>query len=1311
MSNLLSLLTTMRHASFVSMRRLQLVATLLVLLPCTTDARNQQPANGNVNLPILTRVEQIRQLTLDQAKRGYPVHIRGVVTYYSSRRPDWLAQDSYTGPPSPDLFVQDSTAGTWVNTPITGPALRAGQLIDLQGVTEAPDFAPQIGNPKWQVIGEAPLPRPRRVSFERMLSTAEDSQWVEVEGIVRQARTRDGSLILDIAVAGGRLKAQVQEFRQPVPDRLVDAEVRIRGACGAIFNEKFQLIGILLYVPSFDQVDVLKPALADPYGAEVQPIVTVQRFAPQGAIGHRIRVQGIVTLQDPGRSVYISDGKTGLRIDTVQATNFKSGDRIDVVGFPQVSTLMLTVGDSICRRLGSGRPLDPVPVTAEQILHGDYDSMLVSTEGGLLEKTVLLGRQTLVLKTATTVFDASISQSKVEPELGSLRTGSVLRVTGICLVKKDESEHTQSFQLLLRSPEDIIITRRPPWWTAGRALAALGVLALVVLAVLTWAAVLRRRVQSQTELIRRKLEREAALEQRYHNLVQNANDVILTLDLKGALTSLNKAGEQISGYTEEEVVGVDIARFLVAECRGKIQEAITSASLGESQPVRECVIVTKGGGHVLLEVSLKAIREGGESIGLLGIARDITDRKRAEEALRVSEEKYRSIVETTSDWIWELDREGRYTYSNSAVTAILGYTPEELYRKTARNLIHDENQAEVEKSLSELRATKRGWSGWVIRWRHKGGSCRYLESNAVPVFDSRGELAGYRGLDRDITERRHAEQELLHAKESAEAASRAKSEFVANMSHEIRTPMNGILGMTELALDTELSTEQREYLGMVKSSADSLLTVINDILDFSKIEAGRLELESIEFDLRDNIGQIMKTLALRAHQKGLELNCQIGPEVPGRLVGDPGRFRQVLVNLIGNALKFTEHGEVTVEVEARSLEGDNALLHCSVRDTGIGIPAEKQAKIFEAFTQADGSTTRRFGGTGLGLTISRRLVELMGGRIGMESEVGRGSTFHFTAKLSVVEAASLPRSLEPVDLAGVRVLVVDDNLTHRRILEGKLKGWRMEPALAEQGKVALELLEEALETGIPFRLVLTDANMPGMDGFALAERIQQNPRLVGIPIVMLSSLGQRGDAERRRQLGVAACLMKPIGESELLETIQRVLGKCSQPMEPPSLTTHNALREEKRSLQILLAEDNAVNRQLAVRLLEKRGHHVVVAGNGLEVLAALEHQHFDLVLMDVQMPEMDGFEATAAIREKEKVEGGHLPIVAMTAHTMKGDRERCLEAGMDGYVLKPIQSKELFTTIEDIIASPRPADHLAYLVQPEQIQTPPLDPT
>jgi CheY-like chemotaxis protein len=293
----------------------------------------------------------------------------------------------------------------------------------------------------------------------------------------------------------------------------------------------------------------------------------------------------------------------------------------------------------------------------------------------------------------------------------------------------------------------------------------------------------------------------------------------------------------------------------------------------------------------------------------------------------------------------------------------------------------------------------------------------------------------------------------------------------------------------------------------------------------------------------------------------------------------------------------------------------------------------------------------------------------------------------------------------------VRVLVVDDNSTHRRILEQKLKSWGMKPALAEQGKMALQLLEEALETGSFIRLVLTDANMPGMDGFALVERIRQNPRLVGIPIVMLSSLGQRGDAERRRQLGVAACLMKPIGESELLETIQRVLGKCSQTAEQSSLTTHDAPGEEKRGLHVLLAEDNAVNRQLALRLLEKRGHHVVVAGNGLEVLAALEHQQFDLVLMDVQMPEMDGFEATAAIREKEKIEGGHLPIIAMTAHTMKGDRERCLQSGMDGYVLKPIQSKEFFTTIEEVITSPQPANNLACLFQPELIQPPPVDPT
>jgi PAS domain S-box-containing protein len=675
--------------------------------------------------------------------------------------------------------------------------------------------------------------------------------------------------------------------------------------------------------------------------------------------------------------------------------------------------------------------------------------------------------------------------------------------------------------------------------------------------------------------------------------------------------------------------------------------------------------------------------------------------RRAEVALMESEAIYASLVDSLPLNMFRKDLQGRLVYANKRYCDMLNTDLERLVGKTDRDLFPEELARKYRRD--DLRVIS---SGQVIEdvEQHvkKDGTQLYVQVLKAPVRDAAGNTVGLQGLFWDVTARKVAEEQLREAKEAAEAASRAKSVFLANMSHEIRTPLNGVIGLTELLLETELTRDQRESLQMVRESGESLLTVINDILDFSKIEVGKLTLEHNEFDFHESLGDTMKSLAFRAHAKGLEIAYDVSPDIPARLIGDSHRLRQVVVNLIGNSIKFTSDGEVvlTVTTESRQVRGIG--LHFQVTDTGIGVAKEDVEAIFRPFEQADASTTRRHGGTGLGLAIASNLVGLMGGRIWAESELGVGTTMHFTVQFDVAPAADA--SDQPFDSTlarGTRVLVVDDNETSRRVLCQALKRWRMRPAAVADGGQALEALAEAFRRGDPYRLLVCDASMPGMTGFELAQRVLNDTGLKTNVVMLLTFANQFEDIARCNELGVSSYVIKPAKQSDLFHAVAIGLGLFSA--ESDSLSSQPEI-PETRCLDILLAEDSVVNQRLAVGILEKHGHRVIVVESGKQAVDILRNRQFDLTLMDVQMPEMDGLEATEIIRAREKKSGGHMPIIGMTAHVMKGDRDRCFAAGMDDYVPKPVQARVLLMAIAGAVNN---SGQQAHATTPADVPSPP----
>ena len=658
--------------------------------------------------------------------------------------------------------------------------------------------------------------------------------------------------------------------------------------------------------------------------------------------------------------------------------------------------------------------------------------------------------------------------------------------------------------------------------------------------------------------------------------------------------------------------------------------------------------------------------------------------KRDTDDLRDGESLFLSLVHSIPACFLRKDREGRIVFVNEKFAELFGKRVDEIVGKTVADFYEKEFADEAR--FEDERVMRTGQVLEDIFEDIIDGKVHHYASRKGPVRNEQGDVIGIQTIFWDITEQRVAEQALLAereelraAKEAADEANRAKSDFLANMSHEIRTPMNAIIGMTDLLLDTQLAPTQRDYLNMVQDSGEALLTLINDILDFSKIEAGKLALDFVTFDIRESLGDSMKGLGFRAHAKGLELAFHVDKEIPKYLIGDPSRIRQIVVNLVGNAIKFTESGEVVLEIECEQKSESVATLRFSVIDTGIGIADEHLSKIFQKFEQADASTTRKFGGTGLGLAISERLVHLMEGRIWVESELGNGSRFLFELPLTIDQTQQTMKRRESlVSIQGVRVLVVDDNATNRRILKDMLTNWGMNPVTSSGGPQALQLLEDAIEEDDAFKLLISDMNMPELDGLMLAKAVLERQLLDPACMILLTSGVRPNDSQKLHSLGITQHLIKPAKQSEMYDAVISSLNTLGIATPAPLIEPETAVASSAKSnLQILLAEDNLVNQKLALGILGNLGHSVSVARNGLEALEKLEQSQFDLVLMDVQMPEMDGLVATQELRRRELQTNTHVPVVAMTAHAMKGDRERCLEAGMDDYLGKPIRFNDV----------------------------------
>ncbi len=1087
----------------------------------------------------LTTISGIRALKAQDAAKNLPIRVAAVVTSVN-----YIHQFA---------FVQADSSAIWVDG--WGQALDTlvpGQKVEITGITAPGEFAPVIAQPWFKILGTTSMPQPRKVDPEIAPSGAYDSQWVELEGLLRPFSTEDGgnidfALDSEIGPVGGIL---ITPSDPALLEAYVDAKVRARGVLGTSFTSKGVLTGYRIFVHSVNDMQIISPAPRNQDLNTPRAINQLLRFTASSDASRRVLVRGIVTMRTPGR-LFVEDSTGSLQVQAPNA-DVRPGHVVEVIGYPTPSVQGPVLTDARLRSLDLKAEFLPSMVDPEQVMTGTFDNRLVSIEARLISQGESAAQQTLVLQAGHAIFNAELDGSV---PLGRFREGSILQVIGICAVQRqhrgdrfrgDTHAPVDSFRILLRSIDDVKVVHAAPWWSLRHAWPAIALLTLSVAAAMLWARTLRRRVEAQTTQIEKQ------------------------------------------------------SSFL------------------------------------------------------------------------------RQIIDMCPGFISVRDRSGRYTLINRALAEEYGQMPDQVLGKSERDLGLPQSEFEMTESSDREVLEVGAEKTLAERTRTtKLGQVQWLRTVKRPILNQEGAATHVLEVSDDITVHKQAEEILDGARSAAEAANRAKSEFLANMSHEIRTPLNGIIGMSELCLDTELTNEQREYVQALKVSGDGLLGVINDILDFSKIEAGKLQLEAHAFDIRDVIDSVARTLALQAHRQGIELLYEIAPNVQRTWIGDANRLRQVFLTLVSDAIKATAKGEVVLSAALIGQTESKSTLQFTIADTSARTAVEVGEQQREAEMSAGGKQPN---GSELGLTISQKLIELMGGSMWAESAEG-GRCLHFTLCLEASVAQRKPTSqLGQLLLRKARVLIVEDNASQRRILREALARAGMRPTEAASASEGMECLRASLNTHDPYAIALVSYDMPVIGGCTFAGSIRE--RQIPLPVLMLTrTSSQREGAARCRDLKLEGYLVKPFSEEELTSAIARVLQEREALPVTENQTRANQSATPGGALNVLVAEDNNVNQMVMQRLLHKRGHRVVIAGSGKAALQAVENERFDLVLMDVQMPELDGLEATREIRRRESDGGSRTPIVALTAHAMSGDRERCLAAGMDGYMTKPVNPNDLDETL------------------------------